>query len=56
VRKSYRGKGHALQQGWEPVYYPGPHNLWTIAGGPQITIDVILKFYLYLNTRDRGVL
>jgi len=30
-----------------------PHKLWIIAGGPQITIDYIQKFYLYVTTRDR---
>jgi len=41
-------------RGGEPIYYHGPHKLWIIAGGPQITIDFILKFYLYLITRYRG--
>jgi len=27
----------ALKQGWEPIYYHGPHKLWIIAGWPQIT-------------------
>ena len=36
--------------------YPGPHKMWVIAVRPQITIDFILKFYLYLNMRDRCIL
>jgi len=40
----------------EPIYYHGRHQLWIIAGGPQITIYFILKFYLYLTTRDRDFL
>jgi len=47
---------HTLEQGWGPIYYHGPHKLWVIAGGPQMTIDFILKFYLYLDTRDSGFL
>jgi len=41
-------------RGGEPIYYHGPHKLWIIAGGTQITIDFILTFYLYLSTRDRA--
>jgi len=40
----------------ELIYYHGPHKLWIIAGGPQITIDLNLKFYFCLTTRDRGCL
>jgi len=41
----------------EPIYYHGPYILWIIiTGGPQITIAFILKFYLYLTTRDRDFL
>jgi len=40
--------------GGEPIYYPGPHNLWIITGGRQIAIDFILDFYLYLAVRDGG--
>jgi len=43
-------------RGGEPIYYQGPHKLWIIAGGPEITIGFILKFYLYLTMRDRGFL
>jgi len=44
-------------RGGEPIYYHGSHKLWIfIAGGPKITIDFILKFYLCLTTRDRGFL
>jgi len=39
----------------ELIYYHEPHKFWLIAGSPQLTIDFILKFHLYL-TRDRGFL
>jgi len=47
---------YILHQCWEPICYPGPHKLWIIAVRPKITINFILKFYLYLHTRDRGFL
>jgi len=47
---------NSLDQGWGTIYHHGPHELWIITGGPQIIIYFILKFYLYLNTRDRGFL
>jgi len=33
------------------MYYHGPHKLWFITGGPQITIDFILKIYFDLILR-----
>jgi len=43
-------------RGGEPIYYHGPHKLWIIASGPQITINFTLQFYLYLTTSDIGIL
>jgi len=39
-------------RGREPVCYHGLHKLWIIAGGPQIILNFILKFYLYLIMKD----
>jgi len=41
-------------RGGEPIHYHGPHKLWVIAGRPQITIDFVLKFYLYLAMGNSG--
>ena len=38
-------------RGGEPIYYPGPHELRIMAGGPQIAIGFILKVYLYLTVK-----
>jgi len=46
---------HKIMGGW-PINYHGPHKLWIIAAGPQMTADSILKVYLYLTTRDGGFL
>jgi len=37
------------EQGWEPIYYHGLHELWNIVGGPQKLINFLLKFCLYLT-------
>jgi len=31
-------------RGGEPIYYHGPHGLFTIAGGPQKYFNLMLKF------------